>query len=401
MAPPVKPDAANATPPTTVNPPAPDAAAPPARRAIPAPADQAKSRKSLKEVFAADLVKRAPAARRELARKLLAQGKTTSDAPADQFVLLVSAVEAGKLGSDLPFCCRAADVLAQAYDVDALRFKSDAATTMTLRADSPAHTDDNCMAGLRLADQLIDAEEYPSAARLLYALRKAPPRPVFLPQIQQRITQVDTLREAADRVAPARQKLKTAPDDAAANSAVGQYLCFDRDDWKQGLPLLAKGTKSATTEAAALDLAATGDSAKAIEVGDFWWTIGDNESGARQLSIRRRAAMWYSLAAEDGKATGLKRTLLEKRIASAPPAISKPRVISARWGGGSNWADVTDRVNDLLASGQQIAANNGSLGADPTPGWRKRLQITYMAYGVQKTMSVDEDQKVASEELGK
>ena len=38
----------------------------------------------------------------------------------------------------------------------------------------------------------------------------------------------------------AQNKLKTNPDDPAANLAVGQWLCFERRDWKQGLQHLAK-----------------------------------------------------------------------------------------------------------------------------------------------------------------
>ncbi len=70
------------------------------------------------------------------------------------------------------------------------------------------------------------------------------------------------------------------------------------------------------------------------------------------------------------------------------PAVA--RIISARWGGGNNWADVTDRVAELAAAGEPIPATDAGLKADPTPGWKKRLEVTYEVGNHVRTVRANE-----------
>ena len=85
--------------------------------------------------------------------------------------------------------------------------------------------------------------------------------------------------------------------------------------------------------------------------------------------------------------------------AKAPAAAPAVKIVSARWGGGNNWSDVTQKMIELVTAGGDIWANPTTLGADPTPGWRKHLEITYVKDGQQKTMRIDEDQQVHSSDL--
>jgi len=53
-------------------------------------------------------------------------------------------------------------------------------------------------------------------------------------------------------------------------------------------------------------------------------------------------------------------------------------VISATYGSGTNFLDVTARVDDLLRQPDVVfAAHPKWLGVDPTPGWNKALVIVY------------------------
>jgi len=53
-------------------------------------------------------------------------------------------------------------------------------------------------------------------------------------------------------------------------------------------------------------------------------------------------------------------------------------MVSATYGSGTNFADVTVRVNDLLRPpGAEFSAQPKALGADPSPGWNKVLVIVY------------------------
>jgi hypothetical protein len=85
---------------------------------------------------------------------------------------------------------------------------------------------------------------------------------------------------------------------------------------------------------------------------------------------------------------------LKARLASGAREARGIHILSARWGGGNNWADVTERLNELLSTNARIWANPHTLGADPTPGWRKHLEVTFMRDGKKQSKHIDEDQEV-------
>lgn len=74
-------------------------------------------------------------------------------------------------------------------------------------------------------------------------------------------------------------------------------------------------------------------------------------------------------------------------------------VVSARWGTGEQWIDVTSTVKEWVSSDDEFVATYGLFNADPAPGKRKHLEITYKSEGKQKTLNVDENAKVPSEKL--
>jgi hypothetical protein len=69
-------------------------------------------------------------------------------------------------------------------------------------------------------------------------------------------------------------------------------------------------------------------------------------------------------------------------------------IVSAEWGGGKKWADVTARVQELVDAGKDFWAKPGTLKSDPTPRWRKRLRIRYRLDDQEKSISINEDGKV-------
>jgi hypothetical protein len=80
-----------------------------------------------------------------------------------------------------------------------------------------------------------------------------------------------------------------------------------------------------------------------------------------------------------------------------PPAVG-PKITKARWGGGNNWADVSVQVRRAVGEGKTVVAKPGFLGADPTPGWRKHLEIKFEKDGQPKNISIDEDRQWTPQE---
>lgn len=290
-----------------------------ASRAVPPEAARARSRKMFSDLFARDLADHSAAGRRSLAQKLLDASARVADVPADQFVLMAASVQAAEEAGDLDLCCRAAETMAQAYDVDGLQVASDAALKMTLRSDGPAGAG-NMTAGLNLVDRLAAAEDYTAASRLLRTLRAAAPDPTSLAEIRAKASRIEMERIGAERVAPFIKTLATTPRDPAANLAVGRYYCFIKEDWDRGLGFLANGSSPHLRAAAALDLAGGNTPEKQIQIGNAWWSVSEGESGPAQLAIRRRAVSAYKAATQGGNVTGLEGVLVAKRIAAVEPA---------------------------------------------------------------------------------
>ena len=75
-------------------------------------------------------------------------------------------------------------------------------------------------------------------------------------------------------------------------------------------------------------------------------------------------------------------------------------IISATYGSGTNYADVTYRVNDLLRQPDvEFFARPEWLAADPTPGWNKALVIVYEFKNRRHTFTAGEGGRVSASVL--
>jgi len=82
--------------------------------------------------------------------------------------------------------------------------------------------------------------------------------------------------------------------------------------------------------------------------------------------------------------------------AMAPTPAADLLIISAAYGSGTKFSDVTDRVDDLLRQpGAVFFARPEWLLADPTPGWNKALVIVYEAKGQRHTFATGEGGRVS------
>ncbi len=75
-------------------------------------------------------------------------------------------------------------------------------------------------------------------------------------------------------------------------------------------------------------------------------------------------------------------------------------IISATYGSGTNYSDVTDRVNDLIHQPNvEFFARPEWLHADPTPGWNKALVVVYEFKGRRHVFTAGEGVRVSVEAL--
>ena len=111
----------------------------------------------------------------------------------------------------------------------------------------------------------------------------------------------------------AQETLKSHPDDAEANLAVGRWYCVNKDDWEKGLPGLAKGGDSELCQTAQEDLKSPEGAEAQLKLADAWWDLAAKARGALQDALRLRAGYWYKQLL--GEATGgLVRVKIQKRL---------------------------------------------------------------------------------------
>lgn len=93
-------------------------------------------------------------------------------------------------------------------------------------------------------------------------------------------------------------------------------------DWDSALAEFAKLSETAG-KIARRELDGT---AKAVEIGDFWWTYETSYAGG-EIVFREHAANCYRKAIEEDKLDGLKKTLVEQRLASLTPPDADDSVV--------------------------------------------------------------------------
>jgi len=88
------------------------------------------------------------------------------------------------------------------------------------------------------------------------------------------------------------------------------------------------------------------------------------------------------------------------RSAPAVPAADDLLVISAVYGSGTSFADVTGRVREMIHQPTaEFFARPEWLHADPTPYWNKALVIVYEFKGKRHTFTSGEGGRVSREIL--
>ncbi len=124
--------------------------------------------------------------------------------------------------------------------------------------------------------------------------------------------EIDALKLRFAAFQKALDTLQSDPADADANLKAGQWICFIKGQWDQGLPLLAKGSNQALAELAKQDLATPGDAKQQVALADAWWNLGEKESSANKAAIVGRARHWYQQAVD--KTVGLDKARIQKRL---------------------------------------------------------------------------------------
>ena len=254
-------------------------------------------------------------------------GKTAEGSP-DRFVLLNGAIQAAEEGQNLPICFEAARQLAALYDVDELAMEVEAATKTFAGRASPELGDSETVDALEeLAGRVVATDDFATAGQVQPLLQRASQSATDQPskiELKNQAHEIAAYLEARAKVAPWMEKLKTLPNDPAANLAVGKFLCFQRGSWAAGVPLLARSGDPIFKDPATAELSVAADGDAKIALADKWFATACKLPATDRPKAMEHAAAIYR-SAEAGL-SGLQRMAVEKRLAKIPVSGQPRRV---------------------------------------------------------------------------
>ena len=125
-------------------------------------------------------------------------------------------------------------------------------------------------------------------------------------------------------------------------------------DWKGALAEFSK----VSGEVGRLAKGDADGTAGAAELGDFWWDYKTSYTGG-EPAFRERAANYYRKAIADGKLDGLKRTLVEQRLASLSQPDADMQVVDTKHQNDTKTDDRKPRGTEGRTSTRIVTGSSG------------------------------------------
>lgn len=285
---------------------------------------QTRAEKQVRDVFKDEYAVKSPAAQRKLAKQLLDQGRETIDDLTTQYVLYREAADLAIRSGDVDVLVSSLDSISKSFAVDALNLRG----SSLMRADGAIVTPEDSkklvQALLGVTRDAAVQEQFDLAlktAQVALGTAKKTRDILIATTAEGAVKSVQEAKGSSERSKKAEDHLKTNSEDPSANQAVGEYLCFIRDQWDKGLVFLSKGSDSVLKTLATKELTQQAELSARIGVADEWWDLGTGE----KPSIKKTAVLGHAQSlyeADLPKASGLLRAKLEMRLGQkSPPGL--------------------------------------------------------------------------------
>ena len=213
----------------------------------------------------------------------------------------------------------------------------------------------------RIRADIADVPDKIVADMLAAALRRVPRKHCgqlydLLQRMQNRVRYAQELQTLA-------QKVKSAPSDHVAQARIGELHAL-LGNWEQAVASFAAVGGGKRAEVATWEMTYPKADKKFDEtaVADFWWDDAANAKDEElAATCRSHASHWYRKAIENNAAQGLRKTLVEKRIAEVEKDVD---VIAA---------PAQSRATIPVA--QQISASEAAVGKGGTQPPSRTLRL--------------------------
>ena len=226
--------------------------------------------------------------KRGLVQRLLEDAAKTNDDPAAKIAMLQVSKKIAIALADVELASQVTERIAAEYEVSVASERAEilkaAAASAKLAADHLALMPyfQRTIERLTKANQYTDAQ---GLAVLALASAKKTGDSDLVKQWTRSKEQLTANATLLDTLTPAKERLKSAPTDPAANGTAGKVLCFLQEDWDQGLPHLALGDDEQLQMLAERELKRDMDR---VKLADDWSKVAMTLPEVMQVGRARR-----------------------------------------------------------------------------------------------------------------
>ena len=294
-----------------------------AKQPVPDEAALAKAMNDVEALYPTSKAKKADD-KLKLAATLLTDAEKPQQ-PADRFAMLKLAAQMASEGGDAGLMLKAVDAAAAHFEFDVWAAKEAQLVRFLDATGDSARLRTAVDAGAAFLDAALADARVESAVKVATALSRQAAKS-YSREHRKRIadlrSDVERQAKALHQIQAAIEKLKTTPDDPDANLAVGRWQCFERNDWDQGLPLLAKSSDATLKSLSQQELALSSSpnpqspTPNPLPLADAWWDAVQSAKSSDRAAMLVHAGNWYALALES-MPSGLLKARTEKRLDDA------------------------------------------------------------------------------------
>ena len=205
------------------------------------------------------------------------------------------AVKAGE--SDLAF--EAIDGLNAYFLVDGWDLKAKSLVQLSHQAKTPPLKKQIAAQALAMTETALKEDHYDPAVELsslASTMAESAGEPLLKEEAHEARARAQRLQNLGQAFKAANEKLAAHADDAEANLVVGKFLCFQKEDWKAGLPHLARGSDETLKALAVQEATAPAAAPEQVKLADAWWEAAEKIGDKNNPQIKpmfARAKYWY------------------------------------------------------------------------------------------------------------
>ncbi len=234
-----------------------------------------------------------PGDRSKLARRLL-DNVSSGRQSAERYAMLDEARDLAANAPNMELAAQVIQEMAKRFQINTLHQTARALerTGMAIDAKSGVNID-LAHRTLDTIGQAVEVDDYETAMSLLSLATKSAKRardPKAISDCQDLKEKLPIMKVAHTSLT---KILAEPPNEPTRNEAVGRFLCFFKQDWEKGLPLLAQGNDATLRRLALHELQGAQNAAAWVELGDGWNKFSQRADKATKLPAKRKAYFCY------------------------------------------------------------------------------------------------------------